>query len=195
MKFALLATASLAAAICGSRLLAQDEPSCGCESGGCANGRCSRASVEMVAVDNPGGHCCATCGCTEGCCNRCGHMGPFVGAAVIAKRGFAASAIIRRTTATRLHSIAQSDALARRLLLHAVGCAGRLGHSAHGQKHTDYSWGVPSMRVSRNDHQFQRPFPGGSAVFGPGGGYGFLPTPYYPSDTNQFGVYYVRGPW
>ena len=61
------------------------------------------------------------------------------------------------------------------------------------EMHTDYSWGVPSMRVSRNDHQFQRAFPGGGTAYG--GGYGFLPTPYYPSDTNQFGVYYVRGPW
>ncbi len=25
--------------------------------------------------------------------------------------------------------------------------------------------------------------------------YGFLPPPQQPSDTNQFGVYYVRGPW
>ena len=61
----------------------------------------------------------------------------------------------------------------------------------NAEMHTDYSWGVPSSRVSWNNHQFQRPFPG----YGYGGGYGFLPTPQYPSDTDQFGVYYVRGPW
>ena len=37
-------------------------------------------------------------------------------------------------------------------------------------------------------------------VLGPGGrgGYApnrFLPTPNWPSDTQQFGVYYIRGPW
>ena len=26
-------------------------------------------------------------------------------------------------------------------------------------------------------------------------GTGFMPTPYWPSDTQQFGVYYIRGPW
>jgi hypothetical protein len=55
----------------------------------------------------------------------------------------------------------------------------------------NYSWGVPSTRVTRIDHQFQRPYPGPYAP----GGVGFAPTPYYPSDTRQFGVYYVRGPW
>jgi len=37
---------------------------------------------------------------------------------------------------------------------------------------------------------FQRPYPGPY-----GGGVGFLPTPYWPSDTRQFGIYPVRGPW
>jgi hypothetical protein len=55
---------------------------------------------------------------------------------------------------------------------------------------TNYSWGVPATRVTRIDHQFQRPYPGPY-----GGGQAFLPTPYYPYDTRQFGVYPVRGPW
>jgi hypothetical protein len=55
---------------------------------------------------------------------------------------------------------------------------------------TNYSWGVPSTRVTRIDHQFQRPYPGPY-----GGGYGFSPTPYWPSDTRQYGIYPVRGPW
>ena len=40
-------------------------------------------------------------------------------------------------------------------------------------------------------HQFRRSYPGPFA----GGGQGFYPTPTWPSHTDQFGVYYVRGPW
>lgn len=58
------------------------------------------------------------------------------------------------------------------------------------QLQTDYSWGAPSMRVSRIDHQFTRNYPG-PAPFGAG----FRYTPPWPQDTAQFGVYYVRGPW
>jgi hypothetical protein len=58
------------------------------------------------------------------------------------------------------------------------------------QLQTDYSWGAPSMRVSRIDHQFTRNYPG-PAPFGAG----FRHTPPWPQDTAQFGVYYVRGPW
>jgi hypothetical protein len=55
---------------------------------------------------------------------------------------------------------------------------------------TEWGWGVGNTRVSRINHQFARPYPG------PGGwDEVFLPTPPWPSDTNQFGVYYVRGPW
>ena len=56
-----------------------------------------------------------------------------------------------------------------------------------------YSWGVPSSRVAPIYHQFRRPYPGPGAVGGAGGG--FLPTPNQPSDTVQFGVNAVRGPW
>ncbi len=54
-----------------------------------------------------------------------------------------------------------------------------------------YHWGVGGSRVVPVYHQFARPYPG------PGGyvGSGFLPTPAWPSDTTQFGVYYIRGPW
>ena len=55
---------------------------------------------------------------------------------------------------------------------------------------TNWSWGAPSMRISRIDHQFTRDYPGP----GPFGG-GFRHTPAWPQDTAQFGVYYVRGPW
>ncbi len=55
----------------------------------------------------------------------------------------------------------------------------------------NYGWGVCGTRVAPIYHQFGRPFPG----FGAGGGGAFRPTPLNPSDTQQFGAYYVRGPW
>jgi len=55
---------------------------------------------------------------------------------------------------------------------------------------SNYGWGVGGTRVSPIYHQFGRPFPG----YGGGGG-AFLPTPVQASDTQQFGVYYIRGPW
>lgn len=58
------------------------------------------------------------------------------------------------------------------------------------QLQTNYGWGVASSRISRIDHQFQRNYPGNGQFGGP-----FRPTPVWPSDTTQFGVYYVRGPW
>jgi hypothetical protein len=59
-----------------------------------------------------------------------------------------------------------------------------------------YSWGVSQTEVQPIYHQFHRdypgPFPGnGSGVYAPN----FLPTPYWPSHTDQLGVYPVRGPW
>ncbi len=56
---------------------------------------------------------------------------------------------------------------------------------------TDWHWGVSGTRITPSYHQFARPWPGGYYSSGPG----FQPTPRWPSDTNQFGVYYVRGPW
>lgn len=74
-------------------------------------------------------------------------------------------------------------------------------HSAYGQPialvvpptanmQTNWSWGAPSARLSRIDHQFGRDYPGP----GPFGG-SFNRTPAWPADTAQFGVYYARGPW
>ncbi len=78
---------------------------------------------------------------------------------------------------------------------------GNYAHSAYGQPvalvvpptaqlQTNWSWGAPSARLSRIDHQFGRNYPGP----GPFGG-GFRNTPVWPPDTAQFGVYHVRGPW
>lgn len=54
-----------------------------------------------------------------------------------------------------------------------------------------YGWGIGNTRLVRIDPQFQ----------GPQEGYPFdsqetwHPQPFWPSDTQQFGVYYIRGPW
>jgi hypothetical protein len=56
---------------------------------------------------------------------------------------------------------------------------------------THWGWGVGNTRVSVNWHQFRRNYPG-PAYYDAGT---YQPTPYWPSDTDQFGVYYVRGPW
>lgn len=56
---------------------------------------------------------------------------------------------------------------------------------------TNWGWGVGNTRVTPICPQFQRNYPGP-------GYYNrrqFSPTPPWPSDTTQFGAYYVRGPW
>jgi len=55
---------------------------------------------------------------------------------------------------------------------------------------THWGWGVGNVRITPIYPQFERNYPG---PFEPRAG--FLPTPVWPSDTDQFGVYYVRGPW
>jgi hypothetical protein len=56
---------------------------------------------------------------------------------------------------------------------------------------TKYSWGVANTERSVITHQFRRRYPGGFGA----GQYGFMPTPAQPWHTDQFGTYYVRGPW
>ncbi len=56
---------------------------------------------------------------------------------------------------------------------------------------TQYHWGVGGKRVTPIYHQFGRPYPMAGGFVGQG----FRPTPQWPSDTTQFGVYYIRGPW
>jgi hypothetical protein len=62
--------------------------------------------------------------------------------------------------------------------------------------HTRWSWGVAQTNVMPLYHQFERPYPGpvmGAEYGGPASP--LLPTPRWPSHTDQFGVYYIRGPW
>lgn len=57
--------------------------------------------------------------------------------------------------------------------------------------HNSWSWGVAQSEMVPIYHQFHRDFD-------PGAGYGgspILPTPLWPSHTDQLGVYPIRGPW
>jgi hypothetical protein len=58
--------------------------------------------------------------------------------------------------------------------------------------HTSLSWGVSQSEMVPIYHQFHRDYPGPMAI---GGGAEIYATPYWPSHTDQIGVYPVRGPW
>ena len=58
--------------------------------------------------------------------------------------------------------------------------------------HTSLSWGVAQSEMIPIYHQFHRDYPGEMAI---GGGAEIYATPYWPSHTDQLGVYPVRGPW
>lgn len=60
------------------------------------------------------------------------------------------------------------------------------------QLQTNWSWGAPSLCISRIDHQFTRNYPGPGPFVA---GRPFRHTPAWPQSTQQFGVYHVRGPW
>ncbi|HZN33002.1 MAG TPA: hypothetical protein VFB80_04255 [Pirellulaceae bacterium] len=62
----------------------------------------------------------------------------------------------------------------------------------NSKMHTSYAWGVGQSQMIPIYHQFFRDYPGELAV---GGGAEIYATPYWPSHTDQFGVYPVRGPW
>jgi len=58
---------------------------------------------------------------------------------------------------------------------------------------SNFGWGVSQSTMSPIYHQFHRPYPGRSSI--PQLGQRPRPTPAWPSNTRQFGVYYIRGPW
>jgi hypothetical protein len=59
------------------------------------------------------------------------------------------------------------------------------------ESQTHLGWGVGATRVTPIQHQFQRAY---SGVDGSGRVI-FRATPPWPSSTDQFGDYYIRGPW
>ncbi len=56
---------------------------------------------------------------------------------------------------------------------------------------SNYAWGVGGSRLTRIGAQYQPDFPGPESAYNQRD---YLPTPPQPSDTQQFGVSYVRGP-
>ena len=54
---------------------------------------------------------------------------------------------------------------------------------------TRWGWGVAQSTMTPIYHQFQRDYPGGGVQGG------LQPTPLHRSHTDQFGTYYIRGPW
>ena len=56
---------------------------------------------------------------------------------------------------------------------------------------THWGWGVGSTRVTPIRHQFRRDWPGQGQYDRSS----FRPTPHWPSHTDQFGTYHIRGPW
>jgi hypothetical protein len=151
---------------------------CGHHGRGCGPGECGQPCH---------GHGCHGHGCKRHCCHgagcgaRCGH-GPcdshWLHHDVYEKRYFL------RSQGKSWHSAWYDPAEGRPIALVVPPTA---------EFQTQYSWGVPSSRVAPIYHQFRRPYPGPGAVAGGSGG--FLPTPRWPSDTVQFGVNAVRGPW
>jgi hypothetical protein len=60
---------------------------------------------------------------------------------------------------------------------------------------TRWGWGVAQSTVSPIYPQFKRPYPSAAGGGMAAGTNPLQPTPRWPSHTDQFGVYYVRGPW
>ena len=56
---------------------------------------------------------------------------------------------------------------------------------------THWSWGVGGTRVTPIYHQYELGYP----MPGDYDRSWFQPTPRWPSSTDQFGDYYIRGPW
>ena len=70
-------------------------------------------------------------------------------------------------------------------------CPLRWSCAPNAECQTHYGWGVGNTRITQIDHQFHRGYPGASVY----DGRYYRATPPWPSDTDQFGVYYIRGPW
>ncbi|MGO9112739.1 MAG: hypothetical protein ACLP9L_26190 [Thermoguttaceae bacterium] len=56
---------------------------------------------------------------------------------------------------------------------------------------SNYAWGVGGSRLNRVGAQYQAEFPGPESAYNQRD---YLAAPSQPSDTQQFGVNYVRGP-
>jgi hypothetical protein len=62
--------------------------------------------------------------------------------------------------------------------------------SPRAKTQTNWGWGVGGTTVTPIQAQFQPDYPGSAPAPRPQ----FQPTPRWPSNTQQFGDYYIRGP-
>lgn len=113
--------------------------------------------------------------------------------------------------ATALLAVVASDAAAADRVPHGNQYSARFAQSRtwHGnyrQRHyqqplalvvpptastqTVMGWGVGQTEIRSLHHQYQRAYPAYGGDFSQ-----FRTAPYWPSHTDQFGVYYIRGPW
>lgn len=103
--------------------------------------------------------------------------------------------------AARADKYSRADATAARHAAHHAWNRGYY-HTSWGQPlayvvpptahlETRWGWGVGQNTMTPIYHRFGRAYPGEIT----GDGNYHHPTPYWPSHTDQFGVYYIRGPW
>lgn len=196
-------------AVCGISLWPAIGRAAGVGQGCCEDGRCQHGAAPGSGMRGP--HCGPSCGphgCGQrGCGPACGPQG--CGRHAGCQHGRCRHACCPDACCPAPgcgHHCLKHDVYEKRYFLRSQG---KSWHSAWydpwegrpialvvpptAEFETQYSWGVPSSRVMPIYHQFRRPYPGPGAVSGGGGG--FLPKPNQPSDTVQFGVNAVRGPW
>ncbi len=121
-----------------------------------------------------------------------------------------AAAGIRGRFASRSASVSVSTTVSTSVSPSAAGSGAPSGGAWHGEYYdttwgmpvavvvppgartqTNYGWGIGGTTVTPIQPQFQR-------MEAPASQYhrgAFRPTPPWPSNTNQFGDYYIRGPW
>jgi len=169
-------TAGCAGGMCGAA---------GCGPAACGPAACGHGCKGLCHHGRCGHHCgpgpCGPCG--HGCGHCCGHGCGLCGPGTCKYDAWEKRYFLR-AQGKSWHSAWYDPAEGRPIALVVPPTSEFV---------TQYSWGVPSSRVMPIYHQFRRPYPGAGAIAGSGGG--FLPTPNQPSDTVQFGVNAVRGPW
>jgi hypothetical protein len=170
---AVMATACLAAATC----LAGGHHRQPCTGDGCGAYDPAYGPAQRPA--------CGKGGCGDGCsqCAGCGHCAGCKHGHHCLKHDTIEKRYFLRSQGKSWHSAWYDPSIGRPMALVVPPTADFT---------TEYGWGVPSSRVMPIYHQFRRPYPGAGAV---PGSTGFMPTPAQPSDTVQFGVHPVRGPW
>ena len=145
---------------------------------------------------------------SDGCDGQCGCAGPSCGAPCgPLANGCAGVMSMMHSGQPLIDPWAQADWIASQRAMTQSWHAG-YAHTAWGapvalvvpptaRMHTRMGWGVSQTTMLPIYHQFERPFPGAMAAEGGAmpGGMPIRPTPRWPSHTDQFGVYYVRGPW